>query len=71
LQKREFTTTAPTSRSSHGSVPGDTSIYRRYVPRAVPPLSGETLYLALGHAVIWEGDATHYVDDITVESETQ
>ncbi|MGB9955693.1 hypothetical protein ACOZ4B_04800 [Haloferax prahovense] len=32
-----------------------------------PELSTDTLYLALGHAVIWEGDATHYIDDITVE----
>jgi hypothetical protein len=34
-----------------------------------PELSTETLYVAVGHAVIWEGDATHYVDDITVEFE--
>lgn len=32
-----------------------------------PELSTDTLYIALGHAVIWEGDATHYVDDIAVE----
>jgi len=32
-----------------------------------PELSTDTLYVALGHAVIWEGDATHYVDDITVD----
>jgi hypothetical protein len=32
-----------------------------------PELSTDTLYVALGHAVIWEGDATHYVDDVTVE----
>lgn len=32
-----------------------------------PELSTETLYVAVGHAVIWEGDATHYVDDISVE----
>ncbi len=34
-----------------------------------PELSTDTLYVALGHAVIWEGDATHYVDDISVEFE--
>jgi hypothetical protein len=34
-----------------------------------PELSTDTLYLALGHAVIWEGDATHYVDDVAVEFE--
>ncbi|MFW6316847.1 MAG: hypothetical protein ACOC06_00075 [Halorubrum sp.] len=32
-----------------------------------PELSADTLYVAVGHAVIWEGDATHYVDDVTVE----
>lgn len=32
-----------------------------------PELSSDTLYLALGTSVIWEGDATHYVDDISVE----
>lgn len=31
-----------------------------------PELSTDTLYIALGHAVIWEGDATHYIDDVTV-----
>lgn len=36
-----------------------------------PELSTDTLYLALGHAVIWEGDATHYIDDITIEFEEQ
>jgi hypothetical protein len=34
-----------------------------------PDLSTDPLYVAVGHAVIWEGDATHYVDDITVEVE--
>lgn len=32
-----------------------------------PELSTDTLYVAVGHAVIWEGDATHFVDDISVE----
>ncbi|WP_137682365.1 twin-arginine translocation signal domain-containing protein [Haloarcula mannanilytica] len=36
-----------------------------------PELSTGTLYIALGTSVIWEGDATHYIDDITVEVETQ
>ena len=31
-----------------------------------PELSTDTLYIALGHAVIWEGDATHFIDDIEV-----
>jgi hypothetical protein len=31
-----------------------------------PELPTDRLYLALGTAVIWEGDATHYVDDVTV-----
>jgi hypothetical protein len=34
-----------------------------------PELTTETLYIAIGHAVIWEGDATHYVDDVSVEFE--
>lgn len=34
-----------------------------------PELSTDTLHVAVGTAVIWEGDATHYVDDITVEFE--
>jgi len=36
-----------------------------------PELSTDTLYIALGTSVIWEGEATHYIDDITVETETQ
>lgn len=32
-----------------------------------PELSTDTLYVAVGTAVIWEGDATHFVDDISVE----
>ena len=32
-----------------------------------PELSTDRLSLAVGTAVIWEGDATHYVDDIAVE----
>lgn len=34
-----------------------------------PELSTETLYLAVGTAVIWEADATHYVDDLSVRVE--
>lgn len=32
-----------------------------------PPLATDTLYLSLGTSVIWEGQATHYVDEVTVE----
>jgi hypothetical protein len=32
-----------------------------------PELSTDTLYVAVGTSVIWEGDATHYVDDLSVE----
>ena len=32
-----------------------------------PRIASETLYVALGTAVIWEGDATHYVDAVTVD----
>jgi len=32
-----------------------------------PTLSTDTLYVAVGTSVIWEGDATHYVDDLSVE----
>lgn len=31
-----------------------------------PELSTDTLYVALGTSVIWEGDATHYIDDVSV-----
>ncbi len=34
-----------------------------------PELSTETLYIALGTAVVWETDATHYVDDIVIEAD--
>lgn len=34
-----------------------------------PEIGTETLFLAVGTSVIWEGDATHYVDDITVTFE--
>ncbi len=34
-----------------------------------PDLSADTLYLALGTSVVWETDATHYVDEIVVEAE--
>ncbi len=34
-----------------------------------PELSTDTLYLAVGTAVIWEADATHYVDDLSVRVE--
>lgn len=33
----------------------------------MPSLSTGTLYLSVGTSVIWEGDATHYVDDVSVE----
>jgi hypothetical protein len=32
-----------------------------------PVLSTDRLYVAVGTSVIWEGDATHYVDDVSVE----
>jgi hypothetical protein len=32
-----------------------------------PELTTDTLHVAVGTAVIWEGDATHFVDDLTVE----
>lgn len=32
-----------------------------------PKITTDTLYIAVGTSVIWEGDATHYVDDIRVE----
>ncbi|AUV83377.1 hypothetical protein C2R22_18435 [Salinigranum rubrum] len=31
-----------------------------------PRLSTDTLHVALGTSVIWEGDATHFVDDLSV-----
>jgi hypothetical protein len=31
-----------------------------------PELTTDTLFVAVGNAVIWEGDATHYVDDLSV-----
>ena len=34
-----------------------------------PELSTDTLHLAVGTAVIWEADATHYVDDLSVTVE--
>ncbi len=37
--------------------------------RTTPELSADTLNVALGHAVTWGGDATHHVDDISVEFE--
>jgi len=36
-----------------------------------PELSTDTLHLAVGTAVIWEADATHYVDDLAVTVETR
>lgn len=36
-----------------------------------PELSTDTLYVAVGTSVVWEGDATHYVDDISVELEAK
>lgn len=32
-----------------------------------PTLATDTLYLSLGTSVIWEGQATHYIDEVTVE----
>ena len=32
-----------------------------------PTLASETLHLSLGTSVIWEGQAEHYIDDVTVE----
>ena len=32
-----------------------------------PELDADTLYVALGTSVIWEGDATHFVDEVSVE----
>lgn len=32
-----------------------------------PDLATDTLHVAVGTSVIWEGDATHFVDDVTVE----
>lgn len=34
-----------------------------------PRLSTDTLFLSLGTSVIWEADATHYVDEVTVAIE--
>ncbi|EMA57228.1 hypothetical protein [Halorubrum lipolyticum] len=34
-----------------------------------PELSTDTLHLSVGTAVIWEADATHYVDDLAVTVE--
>ncbi|ELZ42862.1 hypothetical protein C471_02680 [Halorubrum saccharovorum DSM 1137] len=34
-----------------------------------PELSMDTLHLAVGTAVIWGADATHYVDDLAVTVE--
>lgn len=31
-----------------------------------PVLSTDTLHFAVGTAVIWEADATHYIDDLTI-----
>ncbi|WP_050032445.1 hypothetical protein [Halorubrum halophilum] len=36
-----------------------------------PELSTDTLHLAVGTAVIWEADATHYVDDLAVTVESR
>jgi hypothetical protein len=36
-----------------------------------PELSTDTLYLAVGTAVVWETGATHYVDDLSVSTEPQ
>jgi hypothetical protein len=34
-----------------------------------PTVSTDTLYVAVGTSVIWEGDATHYVDEVSVTLE--
>jgi hypothetical protein len=31
------------------------------------PLATDTLFVACGTSVIWEGDATHYIDDLSVD----
>lgn len=36
-----------------------------------PELSTDTLHFAVGTAVIWEANATHYIDDLTVTIEPQ
>ena len=36
-----------------------------------PTISTDTLHVAIGTAVIWEGDATHYVDEVSVEIDSQ
>jgi hypothetical protein len=36
-----------------------------------PTLRTGTLHVAVGTSVVWEGDATHFVDDLTVELESR
>ena len=36
----------------------------------IPSLSTDTVYISVGTSVIWEGDATHYVDDLSVAFES-
>lgn len=36
-----------------------------------PELSTQTLQFAVGTAVIWEADATHYIDDLSISIELQ
>lgn len=36
-----------------------------------PELSTDTLHVAVGTAVVWEGDATHFVDDVEIEFESR
>lgn len=46
--------------------------WRRYTFEwTTPELSTDTLHFAVGTAVIWEADATHYVDDLAVTIEPQ
>ena len=46
--------------------------WREYVFEwTTPELSTDTLHLAVGTAVIWEADATHYVDDLSVTVEAR
>lgn len=36
-----------------------------------PTLPTDTIFLAVGSAVVWEADATHYVDELAVSIETR
>lgn len=43
--------------------------WREYSFEWDPETTPESLFLAVGVAVVWESDATHYVDDIVVRAE--